>query len=63
MDDFEAKHGASRDISVKRLTELGNVGCLSLNQRIAPGLQPVLPVPIIAAPVQDGVYDYHLTLQ
>jgi hypothetical protein len=35
MDDFEARHGASKDISVKRLTKLGNVGCLSLNQRIA----------------------------
>ena len=29
---------------------------------LSPDLQPVLPVPIIAAPVQDGVYDYHLTL-
>jgi hypothetical protein len=29
MDDFEAKH-----FSVKRLTKLGNMGCLSLNRRI-----------------------------
>ena len=30
---------------------------------LSPCLQPVLPVPIIAASVQDGVYDYRVTLQ
>jgi hypothetical protein len=44
-----------------KLTAVNRV--VSQTLALSPGLQPVFPVPIIAAPVQDGVYDYRLTLQ
>jgi hypothetical protein len=44
-----------------KLTAVNRV--VSETLALSPCLQPVLPVPIIAMTVQDGMYDYRITLQ